>query len=92
MVIAAMPGPEPDAADAVRSSDAGQDGKPGRDVEVLRPVAFAEDKGRDLKVGAGPRSQPCLAPQQAMLARKWFLTSPLSIAAARWTARPAATM
>jgi hypothetical protein len=33
-----------------------------------------------------------LVPQQAMLARKWFLTSPLRIATGRWTAWPAATM
>jgi len=40
VVIASVPGAEPGAADAVRGSDAGEDGESGRDVEVLVPVAF----------------------------------------------------
>jgi hypothetical protein len=48
-----MPRPQPDAADTVRSGDPGEDGEPGRDVEVLVPLAFAQDKTGDLKVGAG---------------------------------------
>jgi len=40
VVIASVPGEEPGAADAVRGSDACEDGESGRDVEVLVPVAF----------------------------------------------------
>jgi hypothetical protein len=40
LVIAPVPGPEPGAADAVGGGDVGKDGKSGRDVEVLVPVAF----------------------------------------------------
>jgi hypothetical protein len=39
VVIASVHRAEPGAADAVRGSDAGEDGESGRDVEVL--VAFA---------------------------------------------------
>jgi hypothetical protein len=40
VVIASVPGAEPGTADAVRGSDAGEDGESGRDVEVLVPVEF----------------------------------------------------
>jgi hypothetical protein len=40
VVIASVQGAEPGAADAVRGSDAGEDGESGRDVKVLVPVVF----------------------------------------------------
>jgi hypothetical protein len=53
VIIAPVPEAEPGAAHAVRGGDASEDGEAGRDVEVLVPVAFAQDKGSDLEVGAG---------------------------------------
>lgn len=60
VVIASVPDAEPGAADAVRGGDAGEDGEPGRDVEVLVPVAFVQDEGGDPEIGAGgPQSAAC---------------------------------
>jgi hypothetical protein len=53
VVIAPVPRAEPGTANAVGGGDSGKDGESGGDVEVLVPVAFVEDKGCDLKVGAG---------------------------------------
>jgi hypothetical protein len=62
VVIAPVPGAEPDTADAVGGGDAGEDGESSGDVEVLVAVAFVEDEGCDLQgrrgrsaVGSGPR-------------------------------------
>lgn len=60
VIIAPVPGAEPGAAHAVRGGDASEDGEAGRDVEILVPVAFAQDEGSDLEVGAGsPQSAAC---------------------------------
>jgi hypothetical protein len=66
VVVTPVPGAEPGTADAIGGGNARQDSESGGDVEVLVPVAFVEDKGGDLEVGAGgPQSAlgldcPCI--------------------------------
>jgi hypothetical protein len=88
--------PVPHVALGGRAGQADLDRPAGQRLAGQRAVGVPLTRTGELVFAAdqvdGDRERRNLVPHQAMLARKWLLTSPFSIAAGRWAARPAATM